>query len=252
MSKPPVAAVTFDLWDTLFADDSDEPKRAVMGLPPKREERRRLVHRFLDRREPIARELVDVAFDTAEAAFNVVWSVHRATWTVHRRLEIVLAGLRRQLPEEDLVELIRLQEGMELEFRPDPVVGVREALASLKPTYRLGVISDAVFTPGRALRRLLEGAGIEDLFDALIFSDEVGCSKPSVESFRIAAEALGVAPEAIAHVGDREEQDIVGAHEAGCRAVLCTVVKDRGSASTEADAILRDFHDLRSVIDSLR
>ena len=37
-----VMAVTFDFWDTLAADDSDEPKRAERGLPTKAEARAHL------------------------------------------------------------------------------------------------------------------------------------------------------------------------------------------------------------------
>ena len=39
-------AITFDLWDTVFHDDSDEPKRAAAGLPNKKVSRRDLVHCF--------------------------------------------------------------------------------------------------------------------------------------------------------------------------------------------------------------
>ena len=35
-----VKAITFDLWDTVIRDDSDEAKRAARGLPSKREARR--------------------------------------------------------------------------------------------------------------------------------------------------------------------------------------------------------------------
>ena len=38
-----IKAVTFDLWDTIVDDDSDEPKRAAKGLRSKRDERRHLV-----------------------------------------------------------------------------------------------------------------------------------------------------------------------------------------------------------------
>ncbi len=34
-----IAAITFDFWDTLAADDSDEPKRAALGLPAKAQAR---------------------------------------------------------------------------------------------------------------------------------------------------------------------------------------------------------------------
>ena len=35
-----IKAVTFDLWDTIVHDDSDEPKRKAKGLRTKKAERR--------------------------------------------------------------------------------------------------------------------------------------------------------------------------------------------------------------------
>ena len=44
---PRVRVISFDLWDTVLADDSDEPKRRQLRLPSKPVERRDLVHGFL-------------------------------------------------------------------------------------------------------------------------------------------------------------------------------------------------------------
>ena len=68
MLKAPVRAVTFDLWDCIFIDDSDEPKRAAAGEKPKPEARRDLLHTFLARHAPIPRETVDLACDITDAA----------------------------------------------------------------------------------------------------------------------------------------------------------------------------------------
>ena len=38
-----IKAITFDLWDTLVADDSDELIRAERGLRSKKDERRHLL-----------------------------------------------------------------------------------------------------------------------------------------------------------------------------------------------------------------
>ena len=35
--SPSIQAITFDLWDTVVVDDSDEAKRTAMNLPSKRE-----------------------------------------------------------------------------------------------------------------------------------------------------------------------------------------------------------------------
>ena len=65
-----IKAISFDLWDTVIHDDSDEPKRAAQGLRSKKDERRYLVWDALNRIEPIPCETVAIAYDVADAAFN--------------------------------------------------------------------------------------------------------------------------------------------------------------------------------------
>ena len=251
MGRAAIRAITFDLWDTVFVDDSDEPKRAAQGLPPKAAERRILVHQFLQRHEPIPRELVDVAYDTVDAAFRQVWYGQNVTWTVRDRLSVLLQGLKRDLPAAEFDELVRLHEEMELAVRPDLAPHVAEALGRLEEEYPMGVVSDAIFSPGRALRQLLADYGILKFFRAFVFSDEIGCAKPNPAAFEAAAKALGITTCEIVHVGDRELKDIEGPHAVGARAVLCTVVKDRGSENTQADAICNDFADLPAILEQL-
>ena len=246
-----IRAITFDLWDTVIIDDSDEPKRADLGLLPKPGERRRLVHQYLSRHEPISREMVDLAYDTADAAFRLVWYGQSVTWTVTERLAVILKGLKRELPAAEMDELVRLHEDMELGVQPDLAPGIAEAIKVASETYKLGIISDAIFSPGRALRELLAGHGLLDCFDAFVFSDEIGCAKPDPRAFTAAAEQLGVDPAEIVHIGDRDKKDIKGPHGVGAKGIYTTVVKDRGSATTTADAICRDYRDLVSIVDSL-
>ena len=96
-----IKAVTFDLWDTMVDDDSDEPKRAAKGLRSKRDERRHLVWAALNEVEPIEPERVVLAYDTADAGFNVVWKELHINWTVEQRLRVVLNGLGRSLRHQD-------------------------------------------------------------------------------------------------------------------------------------------------------
>jgi putative hydrolase of the HAD superfamily len=251
MASAAIRAITFDLWDTVLIDDSDEPKRAAQGLAPKPDERRNLVHQFLERHEPISRESVDVAYITVDAAFRQVWYGQDVTWTVRERLSVLLKGLGRQLPKSEFDELVRLHEDMELAVRPDLAVGAAEVLDDLHGKYRLGVISDAIFSSGRALRQLLAHYDILKFFDAFVFSDEISCAKPNPAMFQSAATALGVKLSEIVHIGDREQKDVEGPHAAGARAILCTVVKDRGSKTTKADAICSNFQDLPIILERL-
>lgn len=244
-------AITFDLWDTVFCDDSDEPKRAAAGLPTKRVARRDLLHAALLRHGPIDRAHSDLAYDTADAAFSQVWNAQAVTWTVAERLAVVLKGLGRSLPQAEFAELVRLHEQMEVEIQPDLAPGIATALRTLAGRYRLGVISDTVFSPGTELRRILRGHDLEDCFSSFVFSDEAGHSKPAPALFHLAAEQLSVPVTGLIHVGDRESKDIVGPHAVGARAVLTTVVLDRRKGPSAADAHCADYADLVAIIDGL-
>lgn len=251
MAKAAIRAITFDLWDTVFVDGSDEPKRAAQGLAFKQVERCNLVQKFLERHKPIAREMVELAYSTTNAAFHQVWYSQNITWTVRERLSVLLKGLGRDLPVAELNELVRLHEEMELAVRPDLAPGVAEALATLQERYQMGVVSDVIFSPGGTLRQLLADYDILKFFRALAFSDEVGCAKPSAALFEAAATSLGVKANEIVHIGDRESKDVEGAHAVGARAILCTAVKDRGGENTKADAICSNFLDLPAILEKL-
>ncbi len=251
-----IKAVTFDLWDTVLLDDSDEPKRAAQGLPPKREARRQLVHEALERQRmsdgtsggSIDRRRVDLAYDTTDAAFHRVWYGQNVTWTVRERLSVLLEGLGRQLPDDEFAELVRRHEEMELEIKPDLLPHVQKALESLRGRYKLGVISDAIFSPGRVLREILKSYGLYDSFDHLVFSDEAGCSKPAAGMFAAAARGLGVDVDEIVHIGDREPKDVAGARSLGARAILVRIAGDRQPHETEAEAVCDDYRELRNVL----
>jgi putative hydrolase of the HAD superfamily len=249
--KPKIKAITFDLWDTIFADDTDEPKREKAGRPAKPIERRDLVYKYLKKQAPVSKELVETTYNAADAAFKKVWHEQYVTWSVRDRLSIIFTALKRELPEAEMAELVRLHEEMELEFRPDPAAGVHEVLKTLKQKYKLGIISDAIFSPGRALRQLLEGEGLLQYFDSFIFSDEIGSSKPTPIVFEKAAEELGVEVNEIVHIGDREQNDVDGPHAVGARAVFFTVIKDRGSENTTAEAVCAEYAKLPAILEQM-
>lgn len=248
MTKRPIGAVTFDLWDCLFADDSDEPKRTAAGRPSKPVERRQLVHEYLARHAPIDRATVDLAYDVADAAYRKVWHDLHVTMSVSERLWVILDGLKRSLPEAEFTELVRIHEDMELEFRPDPAPGALEALQALHGKYKLAIISDTIFSPGKNLRKLLEGAGMLPYFDHFVFSDELGNSKPHPRVFESVGQAFNIDIKDIVHIGDRPHNDIGGPHAVGARGVLLTVVKDRPLDGHVPDAVCDDYSKLAEIL----
>ena len=248
MSKRPIGAVTFDLWDCLFCDETDEAKRAAAGRPSKPLERRDLFHRYLSQQAPIDRAVSDLAFDMTDAAFRKVWHDQYVTWSVEERLRVMLDGLNREIHEPDFGELVKKIEDMEVEFQPDPAPGALEALKALQGKYPLAVVSDTVFTPGRNLRKILTDNGMFECFDHVFFSDEVGHSKPHPAVFEAVAKAFGIAIEDIVHIGDRPHNDIGGAHAVGARGLLLRVVKQRDLEGHAPDAVCDSYRDLPEVL----
>lgn len=246
-----IKAVTFDLWDTIIDDESDEPKRLTAGLRSKPDERRHLVLEALNRHAPISAEDLAIAYGVANAAFVKCWKEHSITWTVRERLQVLLNGLGRTLPDDELDAVASAQGSMEVNIPPDPIEGARAAIAELATRYKLCIVSDTIVTPGTGLRKLLDGHGIAEHFSGFAFSDEVGHSKPHRSMFDSAARQLGVELGEMVHIGDRDHNDVKGPQALGMKAVLFTAKRDADKATTSADAVCERHADLPGIIDRL-
>ncbi len=246
-----IKAITFDFWDTLVVDDSDEPKRAARGLPSKPEARLQLLIDEITGHYPqIGPGQVFQAFEYANQRFHHNWKNEHFTPTVASRLQNAYDYLKiARTPGFD--EVVREIEEMEVHIPPDFVPGVQGTLAELVQHYTLGIISDTIHTPGRGLRQLLERQSLLRHFSVCIFSDEVGAAKPSPVVFERAAAELDVPLSQIAHVGDRESNDIEGPLAMGMQAVLYTGVVDRSNGRTRASAVCKDFAELPEIINKM-
>jgi len=244
-------AITFDLWDTIVHDDSDEPKRKAQGLRSKKAERRHLLWEALNRQSPIPEAVVTLAYDVGDAAFNRVWHDQHVTWTIGERLQVILKGLGRTLPEAEFARVVRAHEEMEVEIRPDLVPGIDEALQALHGRYKTCVVSDAIVSPARCLKKLLESYGLARHFDGFVFSDIVGHSKPHRAMFEDAARQMGVGLAEIVHIGDRDHNDVKGPQKLGMKAILFTATRPADKDNTTADAICERHIDLPAIVDRL-
>jgi HAD superfamily hydrolase (TIGR01549 family) len=86
-------------------------------------------------------------------------------------------------------------------------------LRRLRERYRLAVVSNFDYTP--TARGVLEREGIEDVFDTILVSDEVGWRKPKPVIFEMALARLDVGPAEALFVGDRVDIDVAGAQGVG-------------------------------------
>lgn len=246
-----IKAITFDLWDTVIHDDSDERKRIAAGKPSKHEARRLLAAEAFFDSARIDRRDVLAAYDTMEAAFSHVWHEQHVTWTVAERIAVLEKGLGHKLAPETARRLVNALEEMEIAIAPDPVPGVADALRNLSGRFKLGVVSDAIYSPGRCLRQWLEMHGLKQYFHGFAFSDEVGRSKPHRIMFASVADQLGVRIEEMLHIGDRDHNDVKGPQAFGMKAILFTATRDLDKETTSANAVCGCYADLPGIIDRI-
>ncbi len=247
-----LSAITFDIWDTIVVDNSDEPKRAKQGLRTKEEERRHLLWEALNRQAPIDRTTFDVAYRMQDVLFRQIWYNEKITLKVRDRLKIMLEGLDRRLPTDELNHLIDVYETMELQISPDLIEGAAELITELAGRYKLCIISDAIYTPGNRLRELLDHLNVGKFFSGFVFSDEVERAKPHPDCFIDAARQLSTDFSEMVHIGDRDAKDVVGAQAMGMKAILFTGSRDEGTRdTTKADGIAGSYPELADIIRSL-
>ncbi|NKB60524.1 MAG: HAD-IA family hydrolase [Alphaproteobacteria bacterium] len=98
------------------------------------------------------------------------------------------------------------------------------ALHVLAQNHRLVVVSN-IWSEKAPWHRTFQEAGIEDLFQAFIWSSDGHATKPAPELFERAIAAAGVPRNRIAFVGDHPRRDIEGAVRVG----LATVWIDDGT-----------------------
>jgi FMN phosphatase YigB (HAD superfamily) len=211
--------VTFDLWETLIADESElDVARGRMRCEG--------MHKVLEGMGVrVALRDLQNAYDETDSQLDAAWSRDENPTPIEQ-IELILKNAtsdRVRLPQ-DSQRLRNLEEAYVDPILVSPPKLKEDALLALEGIRgrvgRLGLISNTGRSPAGALRKVMERYGILRFFDATIFSDEVGSRKPSRRIFETAANALQTELSKIVHIGDNPEADIWGAKQAGMRAVL--------------------------------
>lgn len=129
---------------------------------------------------------------------------------------------------------------------------VRPCLTALKEAgYLVGIAGNQTARAGRLIRELNLPAGF------IATSDDLGAEKPSVAFFEKVLELVDHEPHEVLYVGDRFENDIVPAHEAGMATALIRrgpwgfINADHPGAAV-ADARLDSLDDLLDVVQGMR
>jgi putative hydrolase of the HAD superfamily len=113
------------------------------------------------------------------------------------------------------------------EYLGTPNIELTEYFRGLRPRYRTALLSNS-FVGARERQKL------GDLADLLLYSHEVGISKPEHRIYELACERLGVLPEQAVFLDDAE-QYVAAACKAGMHGIL---FRDNAQAVADIEALL--------------
>lgn len=245
-----VRAVLFDLFDTLVDLHYDRiPRDSHAGrpVPPTA----RALHTAVAERFDVAFEhFLEVVFDVdrefreGRYAKGLELPTDERFTAVLDRLGLVDAELTARMTTIHM-DAIRRHTGV-----PEHHAGL---LAELEKRVRLGVCSNFSHSP--TALRILEDAGFQRHFHAIVISDAVGIRKPRSEIFEAALARLGVAVDEVLHVGDSLRADIGGAASAGIPSVWVTRrIRDpeqklRDHDGPAPDYVIDDLDEIATLLD---
>jgi putative hydrolase of the HAD superfamily len=106
----------------------------------------------------------------------------------------------------------------------------RAALDTLRPRYRLAVLSNFDHAP--TVEATLAHFGIRDHFEVVVVSADTGWRKPHPEIFRETLRRLRLDARQAIFIGDTPDADVLGPHGVGME----TIWIDRGTATLPAGA----------------
>lgn len=143
--------------------------------------------------------------------------------------------------QADEVQAASNAKRRELDSTARTFPGVRQTLACLHASgVKLGVLQDSNL-PADELEECLDQIGLTNVFEAVVSSYDLGCTKPDRACYLAVLNQMSLSPSECAFVGhDRDE--LAGAAEAGMR----TIAFNHG-ADAEAERYAQRFEELVAI-----
>jgi putative hydrolase of the HAD superfamily len=238
-----IHAITLDFWDTIFKLESEfDPKTFRL------EKTKFIISQF---KNNFSDEQLLNLYNDVWNKFDKEWYDNCRTLTTVEIIGYILEKIDVTIPQEQFDSLVTYFQEAILENPPGLIDGSKEAIINLSKNYKLGIISDTGFTPGRVLKKILKMNDLLKYFSVLIFSDEFGKSKPHPDTFLYAMKILGVNSNELVHIGDNERTDVMGALSIDAKAILFTKGINGKSRETKANSVLEKWADVENVLKKL-
>ncbi len=124
----------------------------------------------------------------------------------------------------------------------------KQILGELKPTYKLGLVSNYYGN----VKMVLTELGLASFFDSITDSADVGIRKPDKRIFQHTLEKLNAVPNETIVVGDSYKNDISPAKSIGCKTIWIKGKSwDNAENIDDADLIINTIKELTEAIKSI-
>ncbi len=243
-----IKVITIDFWNTLFDSSGGNERNALR--------QKTLLNEINNYGRNFSPEEFDKALRASWEYFNKIWRQEMRTPSVQDSVAFFWKYLELPTNPQAIERIAEYFANSVLIHPPKLIDGVMDILPILASKYKLGIISDTGFSPGKVLRKLLEQNNILHFFDSFSFSDETGFSKPHPEAYQKVLVELGSNSSEALHIGDIEATDIIGAKQLGMRAIRFSGDKtgyyaNESANPTLADAVVYSWNEIPKIIEEL-
>ena len=224
MNKTSIKAVLFDLDDTLWAIEpvlvlAEQQLYSWLQQHAPAVTAQHTISSLRQRRQDLA---------LREPAYRInLWALRHAV------LSAVLAECREDVALADPAMALFSRARNAVKPFDDVIPGLQKLKANLK----VGSVSNGFAD--------LEAIGLAAHFDISIAAHQFGTAKPDPSIFHAACATLEVAPSQALYVGDDLTLDVLGAQQAGLRAVWMNRFARELPAQIQPDAVCTDLHELQ-------
>ncbi len=215
MNQHPIKHFSFDLWLTL-----------IQPNPYYKQKRNRLVIAYFN--IDTTPELVDQVYSKYDRLFNTINEITGGNLDAYEMWLIFLdeLGVDIRTVSPSVIEDFK-QQTEQLFFENPPTLLDKNTLSVFKTLKdngcTLSLLCNTAFTESSILKKLLIQLGASDYLDFLLFSDEMGYSKPNKKVFEhLFNQANALKPllhKEILHLGDNPIADVKGANEFGIQSL---------------------------------
>ena len=260
----PIAAILFDLDETLMPDES-AVEDALLATCEHASERHGVDPQALQ--QSVREHARQLWYESPTIAYCLAIGISswEGLWGRFEGDGPDLAALRERVPayrheswaralvehgvsDPALAELLAARFQEERRARHIVFSDARPALEDLRQTHSLALVTNGA---PDLQREKIEGADLARYFEVVTISGEEGIGKPDERIFALTLERLAVPPQAAVMVGDSLRRDIAGAQRAGLKAIWVNRAGASLGEGHRPDAQVADLRRLRDVISAL-